>query len=244
MRFLLALLLTLAACRGAKPAPLAVSDGGPATLPLPLVSITPIDAAPEYDAQPIRAADVVVGKDAEKIIAAQTRDDVGGAGADGEPAWGGIRSDGYGPLRLGQSRAEVLRILGAPNALHRVATKAGEPTVETALLPGEDGRPYLKVRVYAGRLHSLDLFAPHTRGITDAGIGVGATMEQAVESHGPARRVDDSRTGEPLGWVLTDLPGVIWVTAVKLTADDEAPEAGDRIIRALIVGPEMTSPAD
>lgn len=245
--------LCLAGCHDAKPPAAARSDGGTAQSP-PRPATTPVDAAPEIDAMPLRAQDVLVGPAAEQAIAtmptAPARDGLadetapGEDGADDDPPHPGIRGDGYGPLRLGQSRAEVARLLGVPGALHKKRTAPGQPSVEVALLPGELGKVYLEVRVYAGRLESLIVVGADKRAVTDRGIGVGATFEDAMEAHGAPRRVDDDRTNAPRGWVMADLAGVIFVPTDAATLGDEAPTPTDRVARLLIVGSAATAPND
>lgn len=244
-RFVVALVLT-AGCRGHAPRAAAkegpAGDAGPHTRAIALPA--PVDAAPEIDAEPIRAPDVLVGPAAERAIAAQKSEDDPDEDAGEAERWQGIRPDGLGPLRLRMSRADVVRILEVPGALHRVPGPASAPIVERALLPGDDGKPYLEVRVSAGRLESLDVIAADRRALTDRGIGVGTTFEDAETAHGPARRVDDAHTGAPRGFVLADLPGVIFVPADATTMHDDAPAAADHIARITIVGPEQTAPSD
>lgn len=248
MRAAFALAFLATACGPARPVAArsdagAAAPGAPAPSSPPLAAPAP-DAAPEPDAEPVRPADVLVGPAAERAIAEQSTDPLVDAPDPDEPVHPGVRGDGYGPLRLGQPRAEVARILGVPTALRRVATPAGQPTVEVAWLPGKDGRPYVKVRVYAGRLESIEILAADPRAVTDRAIGIGASFDEAIEAHGAPRRVDDPRTDAPLGWVLADLPGVIFVPADKAALAEETPREADRVGRILVVGAAATAPND
>jgi hypothetical protein len=234
----------VAACGSGGGKPKSARDGGVEDLPVAQLVETP-DAAPEIDAAPIRQEDVLVGPAAERAVAEQPREPTLAPWDDpDEPLWSGIRPDGYGPLRIGQRRAEVEHILVVPGALRKLRGKKGDPVTEQALLPGKDKIPYLKVIVHAGRLRSIEVVRAQPNAVTDEGVGVGATMAEAREAHGPARRVDDERTGAPIGWVLEDLPGVIWIPAGAGSLAEDAPGDADRVARILIVGPERTSPSD
>ena len=65
-------------------------------------------------------------------------------------------------------------------------------------------------------------------------------------AHGEARTVLDEKTGRVRGWVLADLPGLLWIPGgapLAGTLETPPPEAA-RIGRVLIVGPEALAPPD
>jgi hypothetical protein len=225
------------------------------------------DAAPdETDASPIAPGDVLEGAAAEAAMAeagAGARSDAGvpagGAAAGGDQ---GLRPDGVGPFRLGQTRAEVAALI-APAILYRLPSPAGAARSEEARLAGALG-PWLRLRVFAGRLVEVEVLSRDGRAMTDEGIGVGATFEDATLAHGEARAVRDSKTGKVRGYVLADLPGVLWVPlpgrpapaprpvdagdGEEGTADGDAPNPevrpGALVWRVLVVGPEALAPPD
>ncbi len=189
-------LVLVCACADKKPPP----DKKPA--PAPAAVVRAPDAAPAAEAPrepPLPRMEVLSGAAAEKAIAAEA--------APPAPVEGlVVGPNGVGPYRLGLPRNAVVA-LGKPR-LTRVAT---DPTVERAELAG------MTARILAGRLVEITVTGRGPR--TDAGIGVGSTLAEAVDAHGEARRWGP-------GVVLADLPGVVFVLD------------GGVVSRVVVVGPE------
>ncbi|HKA87343.1 MAG TPA: hypothetical protein VKE22_06730 [Haliangiales bacterium] len=185
--------------RKAAPAPIA-----PIAPIATTAAIRPADAAPAESAPepPLPPMEVLQGAAAEKAIAAEAAPPA--ASAEGLV----IGPNGVGPYRLGLPR-NALVALGRPRIV-RVAT---DPTVERAELPGQG----IRARVLAGRLVAITVTGPVPR--TEAGIGIGSTLAEAVEAHGEARP-------SGAGVVLADLPGVVFVLEDGV------------VVRVVVVGPE------
>lgn len=248
-RRVLLLTVALAACGGGRSSPPSASaapataDAGPARArnPAPVAALAP-DAAPEPEpaGESIQKANVLEGAAAETAIAQRARD----AGPAGVPDdLPGLRPDGAANLRLDMTRAEVATAIQGRGLLRRQPTEPGQVTVETAVVT-ERGAPLLRLRVEAGRLVEIEVLTRHPRTVTEEGIGVGSSFEEAIAAHGDARRVTDERTGRPRGWVLQGLPGVLFVPADRnaVTADEPPPTA--RIGRVLVLGPEALAAND
>lgn len=248
-RRVLAIAAVLAAACSSAGTPAPPGDAGAKAHPhavAPAPAAPPVAApADEVDAEPITPAQVLSGAAAEEAIAAAPPPatppaDVAGDDGDGR----GVTSDGVAPFRLGMSRAEVIRELTGRGVLKRRKVPAGQPTLEIAVLAGAQGAPALQLRVYAGRLVEIAVLAREPGLTTDGGVGVGSTFEAAIDAHGDPRRVEDERTGEGRGFVLSELPGVLFVPvdAGELAADAPAPAA--RIGRIVVLGPEALAPND
>ena len=229
-------------CGRKAPPPLA--DASAFAFPLP--EVDPIDAAPEPDAEPIESGDVLSGAAAEQVIGAGKTLAAPGEKRDEPPApvVGPaflITSDAVGPFHLGAPRAEVVKHLQGRAFLQRLAGAPGEPSAEAALLPGGAGRPLLRLRVYAGRLQEIQVLARDKRAVTDTGLGVGVPFSEVLGTYGEARLVREPRTGRRLGFVLQDLPGVLFVPALPAALAAETPPPTARVARILVVGAEETA---
>ena len=169
---------------------------------MPVVAARAADAAPAGEPAPeptLPPVEVLSGAAAERAIAAEP----------GPPATAGppvIGPTGVGPYRLGLARGALLALGKA-----RVTRIGTDPTVERVEVPG------MTLRVLAGRLVAITVTGRTAR--TDAGIGVGSTLAEAVDAHGEARP-------SGAGVVLADLPGVVFVVD------------GGAVERVVVVGPE------
>lgn len=223
--------------------PTAASTSGQATDATPGAApagAPALDAAPEAF-EPIRPEDVLFAEAAERVIASGEADRDPAASPPAEPpiAEEGrpallVTPTGVGPFRLDLPRVEVVRLLGTGATLRRGPAPPGAPSTEWATLRGPKRTPLLRLRVLAGRLAEVQVVAPDEAAATEAGIHVGDTFEAAMLAHGEPRRTTD-RAGRPLGWVLSDLPGVIFAPAGPV---GEAPLPAQRIARIIVVGPE------
>jgi hypothetical protein len=228
-RLVLALAL-LCACGGKARHAGAVADAGALAAAQPVAHAADAALAPELDAAPVKKEDVLEGAAAETAIAEAGL--AADAGAEAAPT--GLRSDGVGAFKLGMARAEVVKLV-APGALVRQPTAPNAPREDDAYVAGPAGA-WLRVHVYAGRVTELDVLARDPRALTDEGIGVGSTFDAAVLAHGEARAVLD-KAGRVRGWVLADLPGVLWQAApgtsprAPLDAGDDDRDAGDDATR-------------
>jgi hypothetical protein len=236
----LALVAALAGCRDrapAAPAGQAPASGTPAAGPRPIARAEVADAAPEPDGAPIAAADVLEGGAAETAMAASLAADAGLDAGVAEIEWV-VGSDGLGPLRLGATSAEVAALLPGVR-LVPARVPAGQPARESATLL-EAGRVWLQLGLYAGRLTEITVTARTPRALTSEGLGVDSTFEEAVIAHGTPRAVT-AASGALRGWVLEDLPGVLWeaTPGVKPVADEdghEGPPPAARVVRLRILG--------
>jgi len=95
----------------------------------------------------------------------------------------------------------------------------------------ENGVHLLHLVIYAGRLIEVTVTARDHRAVTVAEIGVGSTFDDAELAHGDPKKVGR-------GWMLSALPGVVFVPALPslLSAPTPPPEA--IIGRIIVVGPE------
>ena len=204
------------------------------------------DAAP-LDAETIPTGEVVVGQEAEQLIGqGRTRDLVGEppeAAPQPTATTYEIDPDGVGPFRLGSSRADTARAFRWRSEWKTMPTPPGAPGVESATILGEAGQPLLRLKVLAGRLTEIAVLARDRRAATVSGLQVGTLFKEALDAHGDPRLVT-SRTGQPLGFVMADLPGVLFVAANPASRSRSAPPPGERIARIVVVGPEATAPED
>jgi hypothetical protein len=250
----IAALLALAAagCGGREPETRAVVDGSAAGGPHPAPldggarseaaarSRVSIDAAREIDATPIGAGDVLSGAQAEQAIATQTTPGID-AGSPTEPTSWQIGSTGVGPFRLSGTRADVLRHVPA-RYVRRLPTKAGAPTVElaTAVL---DGAPVLRLRLLAARVVEIEVVWRDRRIATDGEVMVGSTFQDAIDEHGEPIRVRQVGGGSANGWMMSELPGVVFVPADPTVLAQPEPPPAARIGRIVVLGPEsLTAP--
>ncbi len=204
----------------------------------------------EPDAAPLRAGDVLEGSAAEAAMAEALARDAGStsssAAAD-DPLAIGITNDGVAGFRLGLGRAEVVRRLGPTVPLVRQPRPSPDaPLAEEALARTVTGLPWLRLRLLAGRVIELEVLARDGRALTDEGIGVGSSFEEASLAHGEARAIADEKSGRVRGWVLADLPGLLWIAGGPPIAGnaETAPPEGARIVRVLVLGAEALAPPD
>jgi len=192
----------------------------------------PPDAAPPdvVEPEPAPALEVLSGPAAEGVIAETTAPREAPRPDAPELA---ITPRGVGRFQLGLSRREVLALLvnGRRGKLRKLWTPPGEVSVETGVywLPG--GAPLLRLRIYGGRLTEVTVVARDPRAITDHDIGIGATFDDAVLAHGDARRAGR-------GFVLQDLPGVLFVPLEPVSPAAESPPLTAHIGNIVVVGPE------
>jgi hypothetical protein len=208
----------------------------PGETPVPLVPSV-ADAAPAVDAEPIRASDVLSGRQAEQVIG----ESVGPAAADGgagEIADLTITPTGVGPFRLGQTRRELLARMGRRAKVTRVDTDPSQPSVEYIDYRGDEGVRLLRVKLYAARAIEIIVYSSTRHAATDGDVAVGATFDDAVMTHGPLRRVAGGAGGKARGWVAQDLPGVVLVPEdpALLSSSDPAPTA--KIGAIVVLGTE------
>jgi hypothetical protein len=219
--------LVAAGCGERREAAPPAIDAGPSPLPAPLPrAAAEPDAAPEDEA-PSEPLPILSGPAAEQVIA-ETVTPREAPPADAPELL--VSPAGVGRFILGLSRREVLSALGRRGSLRRVRTPPGDVGVELGELRLASGVPLLRLRVYGGRLTEVTVVARDARARTAADIGVGSTFEDARLAHGAARRA-------PRGYLLEDLPGVIFVPSVF--APGEAPPApAARVTAIIVVGPE------
>ncbi len=232
-RLRLLTLLAVGACTGAKPARPDAAHTSPvaAATPQPAEPRLVPDASPvqdEPETPPIRPADVLSGNAAEQVIGESAPPPETPRDPDAPPLL--ITPLGVGPFALGLPRQALLQRLGKGAELSKIRTAPGEPTIEAADL-SENGVHLLHLVVYAGRLVEVTVAARDHRAITVAEIGVGSTFDDAELAHGDPKKVGR-------GWVLSALPGVVFVPAnpALLSAPTPPPEA--IIGRIIVVGPE------
>jgi len=182
----------------------------------------------EPETPPIRPADVLSGNAAEQAIGESAPPPETPRDPDSPPLL--ITPLGVGPFALGLPRHALLQRLAKRAELVRMRTAPGEPTIEAADL-SENGVHLLHLVVYAGRLIEVTVTARDHRAVTVAEIGVGSTFDDAELAHGDPKKVGR-------GWVLSALPGVVFVPALPslLSAPTPPPEA--IIGRIIVVGPE------
>jgi hypothetical protein len=220
----------VAACGKSAPAP---QTEPPVTAPVSVAGSSPgaVDAGDDTDAEPLETVDILQGAQAVKEIAILNPGEV-----KAEPALATasltITPVGVGPFRLGMTRAEVIAVAGDPSVLGPTYGNPEQPEATGALW--SRGAPLLQFHMFAGRLSEITVVARDERASTDREIFVGSTLQQAIDGHGDPRAIVDPRTGKPRGWVLEDLPGVIFVAA-GVPTDELAPVLVTRII---VVGPE------
>ena len=232
----LAALAALACSRGRHPAPQTDAEAAPRKS-LAAVAASVKDAAPaEPDAERIRPGDVLAPAEAERAIGAgrTTETDAPGERAGGPLV---IETDRVGPYRIGMTRADLLRALRGRGTWKDLPTADNAPLAESVTVAGENALPLLRMRVYAGRLTEVDVLASQIG--TDQRVQVGAAFSDAIAAHGDPRLVRDEKVARPLGFVLSDLPGVLFVPGSLAAAT-----ATGRIVRMAVVGPEATSPPD
>jgi hypothetical protein len=244
-RVLALALVGLAACRGSggKPGAAPAHDAGTVARSASKATIADDGGPIDVDAAPLRAGDVLEGSAAEAAMA----EALAKGGAPEDPDATGLRLDGVAGFRLGLGRADVIKRLGLAAPLIRQPRPSPDaPIVEEALARTTSGLPWLRVRLLAGRVVELEVLARDGRALTDEGIGVGSTFEEAVLAHGDARAVVDEKTGRVRGWVLADLPGLLWVATGPplLGKADTPPPEGARVARVLVLGPEALAPPD
>jgi hypothetical protein len=186
------------------------------------------DATIDPPAEPIAPSDVLSGAAAEQVIA-ETVSPPREAPPPDAPELR-VTPTGIGKLAIGMSRREVLTVLGRRGFLRKVWTPPGEVGVEVGEQRLADGTPLLRLRIYGGRLTEIALLARDARARTDADIMVGSTFDEAVLAHGDPRRT-------PRGFVLEDLPGVVFVPEAD-AAGLAAPPPAARIVGMIVVGPE------
>lgn len=202
------------------------------------------DAAPEEEAAaPVPPAAVLQGAAAEQAIAQSVRD-AGPASTRASTEDTGIRPSGVGRLDLNLTRAEVVKVIAGRGILRRLPAAPGAPSQEVAVLIGAAGVPELRLRVHAGRLVRIDVLSRSARLVTDEDVGVGSTFADAIRAHGDPRRIEDERTRRPLGWTLSDLPGVLLVPANPASLIQSEPPPFGRIGRLVILGPESLASGD
>jgi hypothetical protein len=262
---LVAALGALAACGGKKAAPARAAASAHDAGTAPTAGTTPKAAPPagddggggEIDAAPIRPGDVLEGSAAETAMAEALAHDAGEPAGPGappstpadDPLATGLTNDGVAGYRLGLARAEVVKRLGVNVPIVRLPRATPDaPLSEETLARTAEGMPWLRLRLLAGRVVQLEVLARDGRALTDEGIGVGSTFEEAVLAHGEARAVVDEKTNRVRGWVLADLPGLLWVaTGVPIApaADGPTPPPeGARVARVLVLGAEALAPPD
>ncbi len=231
----LALALVLAACGGKRaPAPEQAQEpdaAGAIVLTPPLAPAPPApampDAAPDPPTPPIDPADVLSGPAAEAVIAelpGPSRE----AAPDPELR---IHHFGVGPYEIGMTRREVAELLGKRGRYRRVRTPPGEVSVEHADLIGPSGLIFMRMKIYGGRVAEITVLGADGRTRTDAGIAVGSTFEDATLAHG-----DASPSGR--GYVLSDLPGVVFVPQPPAPVRQDEPPPAARIGRIIVIGTE------
>jgi hypothetical protein len=220
--------------------PTAASVAAPGTAPAKTPSAAPAPGDAAAAAEPaLRPEDIVTGQAAEALIAAGAGDPQAPTPLPVPEAVAAsallVDANGVGPYRLDAPRNTVDALLRGKAALRRVPGPAGAPTVEVATVFAARNRPLLRLRVYGGRLAQVDVLAVDPGAVTEENIGVGSTFEAAMAVHGEPRRAADPATGRPVGFTLSDLPGVIFATALP---PGEVPLPTAKIARILVVGPE------
>ncbi len=232
-------LLCLLACGKSAPPP-ATIDAAPAPLARPLDRPV-IDAGPdEPEAPPIRPGDVLSGPEAEKALATQLTPpiDAGPAAAAGPDF--AITATGAGPFHLGMTRADVLAHAKSA-AFRRVRLPtAAAPGIEVATVPSA-ANPILQLRLYAGRVAEIEVLARTPRAATDGEITVGSTFAQAEDEHGDPILMRDI-TNTPRGWMMSELPGVIFAPTDGTLLSQDSPPPSAHIGRILILRGQDPTP--
>lgn len=104
-----------------------------------------------------------------------------GSGA-AEPAAVALTAEGFGPLRIGMSRAEVVKALGEDSNPNAVG--GPEPEACDQFRPARAPEGML-VMIEKGRLTSIAL-VHGSKITTDRGLGLGATAASVRKAYGPA----------------------------------------------------------
>ena len=211
------------------PTPARVAQAVPPPVAAPRPAVVPDAAAAEAEpaAMVFLPADVLQGAAAEHAIGESAAPPAPPPDPD-TPALA-VTPLGVGPYALGLPRQAIVRLLDGAS-LARARTAPGEPSIEVGEVI-ESGAHLLHLVLYAGRLLEVTVLTHDVRAVTAADIGVGSTFDDAELAHGEPRKVKR-------GWVLSALPGVVFVPAdaALLTAAVPPPEA--KIGRLIVVGPE------
>jgi hypothetical protein len=218
MRSATLVILALTACAEKAPRPAPVATGkGSAVAEVPAAT-TPDARLIEIDASPIAKTDILEGAAATEAM------NQAGAGAPTAGEWI-IGPRGLGPFVLGTPfvglEAPALALGCRPPLARQATWTCGAPA-------------WLALQLADGRLRQINVLGRDARALTDDGVGVGSSSEDAILAHGEPRPAPGG------GWVLAALPGVRFVTDGKPTAD--AP--GPRVVRIEILGPEALAPED
>ena len=133
------------------------------------------------------------------------------AAAPAQPPGWRLTPDGYGPVRIGMTRAQVSSALSI--RLEGEAIEDEEACIEMGAAQGYEGLYFM---FEGGRLTRLSVGAPN-RATTPRGIGIGATAAQVRRAYGPALRAEThtyhGRPAEYLTfWTRRDRAGVRFET--------------------------------
>jgi hypothetical protein len=240
-------LLLAAACggseRGERAEVTSAVDAAAAAQPTPARPAT--DAGPrDVDASPIRAIDVLSGPQAEQAIARQISPRVDAGPTSGPPETAPsypVSPQGAGPFRLGMTRADVTHLV-PERSIVRLKTPAGQPSAEVATL-FVHGAPLIRVRLFAARAVEIEVLQRDRRAATDGDVMVGSPFSEAVDAHGEPIRVRDAG-GTARGWMMSELPGVVFAPADPRLLRHDQPPPGARIGKLVILGAESLAPPD
>jgi hypothetical protein len=222
MRSLAVVLALVAAC-SSKPAPAPPPGADPAAAPVPARRALEPDARPtEVDAGRIDKKDVLEGQAAIEAMNSAT------PVPESSGEWI-VDSRGLGPFTVGGVFSDrVARGAGC--------VPPGRVALASKVLRWRCGAAFT-LEVSDGRLRRITILVREPRTITDEGIGVGSSVEDAIAAHGEARPAPGG------GWVLDTLPGIRVITEVdKPGATPDKP--GSRIVRLEILGPEALAEED
>jgi hypothetical protein len=117
-----------------------------------------------------------------------------------------LTSDGFGPLRIGMTRAEVVAALGEDAQPEAVG--GPDPDACDEFRPGRAPEGML-LMIEAGRLTRISLIREAKVG-TDRGVGLGATAAAVRAAYGPGLRAElhkyEAKPAEYLTWWAKDGP--------------------------------------
>jgi hypothetical protein len=243
-RAALLLCAVLSACRddAALPAPEMPEPAAarPDAAPSPAAADELAPPPPEEEDLPAAPMPILSGQQAEQAIAGDVATPA--PPPPGAHPWE-ITPTRLGAVRLGASRGElVMALKEIPRVRQRwieipqAGVRAGPmtpPSLEIAEVLDGRGIRMFRFRLLGGRVALAASGYADPAIATESDVGIGTTLEAAVEAHGDARPVTVTVGGERVsGLVLEDLPGVVFQVSA---AGGPRPPA---IFGVVVVGPE------